>query len=313
MTKARDTANIVGGGFSGTIAGATMEPTGDTAAGDNAAMGFTAAEGLILTGDGSTGDVTIKNNADALVAHVPTGTTGVNFAGTPTFPDGSIAIADLDIDGGTDIGAALVDADLMIVDDGAGGTNRKATMSRLATYMGGKITGGSMVFIASSGAISDDATADFIQFDSSAYDSYVFHFIDVLPATDDVEMRALTSSDTSSHSYDTGAADYTVALAAATTDAYGQLYKAYGIGSAANEGFNGKVSVLNPHTSNHTKISVDGGTAFLASGVGYNAGGYNHNGFVRKEAAQVNAIRFYFESGNIASGEIVMYGIANGT
>ena len=42
----------------------------------------------------------------------------------------------LDIDAGTDIGAALVDADLMIVDDGAGGTNRKATMSRLATYMG---------------------------------------------------------------------------------------------------------------------------------------------------------------------------------
>ena len=26
-----------------------------------------------------------------------------------------------------------------------------------------------------------------------------------------------------------------------------------------------------------------------------------------------NAIRFYMESGNIASGEIVMYGIANGT
>ena len=36
-------------------------------------------------------------------------------------------------------------------------------------------------------------------------------------------------------------------------------------------------------------------------------------GFKRKEAAQVNAIRFYFESGNIASGEIVMYGIANGS
>jgi hypothetical protein len=54
MTKARDTANIVGGGFSGTIAGATMEPTGDTAAGDNAAIGFTSAEGLIITGQGST-------------------------------------------------------------------------------------------------------------------------------------------------------------------------------------------------------------------------------------------------------------------
>jgi hypothetical protein len=86
MTKARDTANIVGGGFSGTIAGATMEPTGDTAAGDNAAIGFTSAEGLIITGQGSTGDVTIKNDADALVAHVPTGTTGVNFAGDVIVP-----------------------------------------------------------------------------------------------------------------------------------------------------------------------------------------------------------------------------------
>ena len=170
MTKARDTANIVGGGFSGTIAGATMEPTGDTAAGDNAAIGFTAAEGLILTGQGSTNDVTIKNDADADVIEIPTGTVNVTMAGTLgvtgvitggglVVPDGSIAVADLDIDGGTDINAALVDADLMIVDDGAGGTNRKATMARLATYMGTKI-GGGMEFIASTD-ISSDATVPF--------------------------------------------------------------------------------------------------------------------------------------------------------
>ena len=53
---------------------------------------------------------------------------------------GKVDLAALEIDGGTDIGAALVDADLMIVDDGAGGTNRKATMSRLATYMQGALT-----------------------------------------------------------------------------------------------------------------------------------------------------------------------------
>jgi len=46
------------------------------------------------------------------------------------------AITGLDIDGGTDIGADLADADLIIVDDGAGGTNRKATLSRLKTYIG---------------------------------------------------------------------------------------------------------------------------------------------------------------------------------
>ena len=43
----------------------------------------------------------------------------------------------MDIDGGTDIGAAIVDADLFIVDDGAGGTNRKVTASRIKTYAGG--------------------------------------------------------------------------------------------------------------------------------------------------------------------------------
>ena len=58
------------------------------------------------------------------------------FQSTPVFPDGSLALADLDIDGGTDIGAAIVDADLFIVDDGAGGTNRKTAASRLKTYIG---------------------------------------------------------------------------------------------------------------------------------------------------------------------------------
>ena len=56
------------------------------------------------------------------------------FQATPVFPDGSLAVADLDIDGATDIGAAIVDADLFIVDDGAGGTNRKTTAARIKTY-----------------------------------------------------------------------------------------------------------------------------------------------------------------------------------
>ena len=55
----------------------------------------------------------------------------VTFSQAPVFPDGSIAVADLDIDGATDIGADIVDADLFIVDDGAGGTNRKVAASRI--------------------------------------------------------------------------------------------------------------------------------------------------------------------------------------
>ena len=44
-------------------------------------------------------------------------------------------ISVLDIDGATDIGAAIVDADLFIIDDGAGGTNRKTAASRIKTYI----------------------------------------------------------------------------------------------------------------------------------------------------------------------------------
>ena len=66
---------------SGVITGTTLEATGDTSSGDNAAIGYTSAEGLILTGQGSTNDVTIKNDADGDVVAIPTGGTDVNFHG----------------------------------------------------------------------------------------------------------------------------------------------------------------------------------------------------------------------------------------
>lgn len=59
----------------------TFKPLGDTAAGDAAALGYTATEGAILTGQGSTNDVTIKNDADQAVMKIPTGTQNVDFNG----------------------------------------------------------------------------------------------------------------------------------------------------------------------------------------------------------------------------------------
>ena len=74
-------------------AAGTLNVTGDTAAGDDAAIGYTAAEGLILTGQGSTNDVTIKNDADAYVLEIPTGTTNVTIVGNCT-ASGNIATND---------------------------------------------------------------------------------------------------------------------------------------------------------------------------------------------------------------------------
>ena len=50
---------------------------------------------------------------------------------------GKVALSALEIDGASDIGANLADADLFIVDDGAGGTNRKLAASRIKTYVQG--------------------------------------------------------------------------------------------------------------------------------------------------------------------------------
>jgi len=75
-----------------TASGGTFLPTGDTAAGDDAAVGYAAADGLVLTGQGSTSDVTIKNDADATVMSIPTGTTGATFAGDVIIPDGDLIL-----------------------------------------------------------------------------------------------------------------------------------------------------------------------------------------------------------------------------
>ena len=100
-----------------------------------------AAQALTATSLTTTGAIAIPNDgnigsagdADA-IAISSSGV--VTFSQSPVFPDGSLAVVDLDIDGATDIGANLADADLFIVDDGAGGTNRKLAASRIATYVG---------------------------------------------------------------------------------------------------------------------------------------------------------------------------------
>ena len=52
---------------------------------------------------------------------------------------GKVALSSLEIDGGTDIGADLTTSDLIVVDDGAGGTNRKSALSRVITLVNANI------------------------------------------------------------------------------------------------------------------------------------------------------------------------------
>ena len=118
-----DVIEIPTGTVNVTVAGdltaaGTLKATGDTAAGDGAALGFTAAEGLILTGQGSTNDVTIKNDADADVLEIPTGTVNVTMAGTVTAVSTIVGNAGLHVKNGA-TGAGFV----QFFEDSDNGTN----------------------------------------------------------------------------------------------------------------------------------------------------------------------------------------------
>jgi len=93
-----------------------------------------AAQALTATTIAVSNDGTIGSAGDADAIAISSAGV-VTFSQSPVFPDGSLAVVDLDIDGATDIGANLADADLLVVDDGAGGTNRKSAMSRVKTYI----------------------------------------------------------------------------------------------------------------------------------------------------------------------------------
>jgi len=116
-----------------------------TVSGDDLYMG-TNTGGYILVADGTnfnpvavSGDVTMASNGAVTIAS--SAVEHGMLAGS--IPDsklnqittaGKVDIGALEIDGASDIGEALVDADLIIVDNGAGGTEVKCAMSRVLTY-----------------------------------------------------------------------------------------------------------------------------------------------------------------------------------
>ena len=97
----------------------------------------------------NTGTVTSIGIADSGAGEFTVGSTPVTSSGNITLAINSIAdsklatistagkvdIGALEIDGATDIGADLTTSDLIIVDDGANGTERKAALSRVVTLV----------------------------------------------------------------------------------------------------------------------------------------------------------------------------------
>ena len=102
----------------------------------------TTAELNLLDGDTSVGSSITLADADGIVTNDGGTMKTIPASDIKTFVGagaGAFSIANLDIDGGTDINAALTTSDLIVVDDGAGGTNRKAALSRVVTLVSANI------------------------------------------------------------------------------------------------------------------------------------------------------------------------------
>ena len=121
--------------------------------GNGSSGGVSISDGLIDIRTG-TGNVSkVKFYCESSNAHAQTLQASPHSAGSSavvvlpeqsgnligTGDTGTLPLVTIDIDGGTDIGADLTSSDLIIVDDGAGGTNRKAALSRVVTLVSANI------------------------------------------------------------------------------------------------------------------------------------------------------------------------------
>ena len=159
---------------------------------------------------------------------------------------------------------------------------------------------------------SASATLDFTEFNNATYRRYEFELDNVKPVTDAVDFLAQVSTNGGS-SYDSGASNYSwtyggtgSATLTGQSSSSTSMKLATNIGNASNEnGVSGEATLINaPSASNRTKLMFfvayenSAGATFQLTGTG------------RRLADQdTDAIRFLFDSGDIASGTIRMYGI----
>jgi hypothetical protein len=150
------------------------------------------------------------------------------------------------------------------------------------------------------------------------YDRFEIDLEDILPATNNVAFALRTSSNGGS-SYDAGGSDYGWTAVRVTTDAQDRRSDSNnsqitladndvnnGLSNVAGESLAGKVVLHNPRAATFTKVTWDAGyfsdstSTFMARVSGFGA---------RLASADVDAIRFFTSSGNIASGSFRLYGI----
>jgi len=155
------------------------------------------------------------------------------------------------------------------------------------------------IFITSVTA-SNDAT---IEFDNTildgTYDEYIFRFINVVPSTDLTSLYSQVSTDNGSTyvatGYYTGSSNDT------------ELLIGNAVGSSANEnGVSGNMTLMGVTSSTQYKgVLID---TMTVDGSG-NADPELYPQYNIRTAAEIDAIKFYYSSGNVESGTISVYGV----
>lgn len=151
----------------------------------------------------------------------------------------------------------------------------------------------------------------------STYRSYVFEFDNILPATDDRTLQMFVSDDGGS-SYKSTTYKCSVAQFSGGGVAGGLNPTTFiplsgnpagnGVANTAGLGFSGKVTLFTPSNATTRKhILVEGG--YMRGNGVTDTGNVIGSAFWNGGNAAINAVKFMFDSGNIASGTITMYGI----
>lgn len=153
---------------------------------------------------------------------------------------------------------------------------------------------------------------------SSSYKSFQFKLIDLIPATDTVDLRVRFSV---GGAWKSGASDYhwtqlyhsyagTGFGNASATNSYMQLNVGagstiYSLGNAAGEVANAEVWLPNP-TNASSKKSIKGSMEFFTADTNRGHGCYMFGGYLT--AGAIDGVRFYMSSGNITSGTFQLWG-----
>jgi len=179
-------------------------------------------------------------------------------------------------------------------------------------------SGGTLILLSTQTA-SASATISFTTGLDSTYDEYIFKFIDIHPATDNVDFQFNMSTDAGSNYNVTKTTTAFTAYHAESGTASGLVYEGgrdlaqstafqglvIGVGSNADQNCSGTLTIFNPSSTTYVKH-------FIANSNNYRADDESANFFSAgygNTTSAVNAIQFKMSSGNIDDGIIKLYGV----